>query len=86
MTIEEFDYSVSGYTTTVAVDSEEAVAAHSVTKKISTDTQFAFTNHLDGLVPTGVSLPVGGMIALALLILTGAFVTFMNKRRYEKDL
>jgi len=86
VTIEEFDYSVNGYTTTVAVDSEEPVAAHSVTKKISADTQFAFTNHLDGLVPTGVSLPVGGMIAMALIILGGVMFTIVSKRRLREEL
>ena len=86
VTIEEFDYSVNGYSTTVAVDTEEAQAVRSVTGAIAKDTKYTFTNTKTGQIPTGVVLPIGGMVAFALIILSGAVYTILNKRRYQKEL
>ncbi len=86
VTIEEFDYSVNGYSTTVAVDTEEAQAVRLVTGAIAKDTKYSFTNTKTGQIPTGVVLPIGGMVAFALIILSGAVYTILNKRRYQKEL
>lgn len=86
VTIEEFDYSMNGYSTTVAVDTEEAQAVRSVTGAIAKDTKYTFTNTKTGQIPTGVVLPIGGMVAFALIILSGAVYTILNKRRYQKEL
>ena len=86
VTIEEFDYSVNGYSTTVAVDTEEAQTVRLVTGTIAKDTKYSFTNTKTGQIPTGVVLPIGGMVAFALIILSGAVYTILNKRRYQKEL
>ncbi len=86
VTIEEFDYSVTGYLTTVAVDNAAAVETRSVTGVISTDTVYAFTNSKEALVPTGVWMPLGGMITLAVILLAGGMILIANKRRYLREL
>ncbi len=86
VTIEEFDYSTTGYTTTVAVDSQEPQAVRTVTGTISADATYAYTNAKSGLVPTGVWMPIGGMIAMALILLTGMIFTFVNKGRFKRQL
>jgi len=86
VTIEEFDYSVTGYLTTVAVDNAAAVETRSVTRVISTDTVYAFTNSKEALVPTGVWMPLGGMITLAVILIAGGMILIANKRRYLREL
>ena len=77
---------MTGYLTTVAVDNAAAVETRSVTGVISTDTVYAFTNSKEALVPTGVWMPLGGMITLAVILLAGGMFSIVNRRRYREEL
>jgi len=49
-------------------------------------TVLSVVNERTVLIPTGVFLPVSGLIAVAVLVLTGVIAAIINRRRYEEEL
>jgi hypothetical protein len=85
--VSEETVAADGYTTTVSVDYGTSETANSKTiESIDEDTVLTFTNTRESLIPTGVWMPVGGMVALALVIFAGGMVTVLNRRRYREYL
>lgn len=75
-----------GYTSTFLLEGEAAQKVSTKTITVDEDKILYVTNTLDGIIPTGVWMPLGGMIGLALIILAGALFTFVNNRRFSKEL
>ena len=71
-----------GYVTTLQVDAGAAETVNSKEITITKDTEFLFTNTRDGLIPTGVWMPLGTMILLALICLVGGLFSMWRARRY----
>ena len=76
-----------GYVSNFRLDGETAgEEVSSRTFLVESSTKLTVTNTKTGQIPTGVVLPIGGMVAFALIILSGAVYTILNKRRYQKEL
>ena len=85
--VSEETVAADGYTTTVSVNYGASETANSKTiESIDEDTVLTFTNTRESLIPTGVWMPIGGMVALALVIFAGGMVTVLNRRRYREYL
>ena len=83
VTITEDDYANDGYITSYKKDKETSVAGRSKQiKNIDKKTTLAFTNTRDGAIPTGVWMPLGTMILLAIIFLAGGLFSMWRARRY----
>ena len=53
---------------------------------IDEDTEIAFTNNREGLIPTGVILSVAGLLVVGIIAVIGfIFFGIRSKRRYDED-
>jgi len=87
VTITETDYGSEGYVASYKLGTEDAVTGRSKKiEKIAKNSTLAFTNTREALVPTGVSMPIGGLAILIILISGGVITTIINKRRYKEEL
>ena len=75
-----------GYTTTFKLDNNTPETVTSMEFDVDDGTVLAVVNERNVLVPTGVFLPVGGLIAVTILIWAGVIVTIINRRKYEEEL
>jgi pilin isopeptide linkage protein len=73
--VEEADYSASGYTTTYTGDKTGTMGKADVTLKI--------TNEKDGTPETGISLDSLPYVVILVVVLGGAAVLFLRKRHAE---
>ena len=80
--ITELPVESDGYVTTLQVDGGTAETVNSKEITITKDTVFHFTNTKDGLIPTGVWMPLGTMIFLALICLAGGLFSMWRARKY----
>ena len=86
VTIAETNYGSDGYVTTLQVDAAAAETINSKTLTIDDDTTLAFTNTRDGLVPTGVWMPVGSLIILSIITIAGICLTIIRQRRLAGEI
>ena len=74
------------YTTTFKLNDEAPQTASSLEFTADNSTILSVVNERTAVIPTGVWMPIGGMVALALVIFAGGMVTVLNRRRYREYL
>ena len=75
-----------GYTTTFKVNGDPLETVTSKQFVVDSSTVLSVVNERNVLVPTGVFRPVGGLIAVTILIWAGVIATIINRRKYEEEL
>ena len=74
------------YKTTFRINGDIAEEVNTKTFDVTADTRLFVTNDKEAFIPTGVWMPLGGMITLAVILAAGGMYFTVNKRRYIKEL
>lgn len=86
VTITESNYAIDGYGTSYKLDEEAAVSARSIKiEKIVKNTTLAFTNAREGIVPTGVSIPIGMLVLAGLIAIGGIVGSVLRQRKMNEE-
>ena len=85
-TITETDYDEDGYATSYVIDSNGRVDGTATgSQQMGTDShEVVFTNHKEGIVPTGILIETGPYILMGAVVIIGLVALLATSRRRSR--